>query len=47
MGDLNEVDYYQDLRKLINELEDNNNDEEDKEYPPSTMEERRIAGLLK
>ncbi|GFY47717.1 hypothetical protein TNIN_265201, partial [Trichonephila inaurata madagascariensis] len=41
MGDTNEIDYHQDLQNLIYELEDND-DEEDHENPPLTMEE----GLL-
>ncbi|GFQ91063.1 hypothetical protein TNCT_521711, partial [Trichonephila clavata] len=34
MGDLNEIDYHPDLQ----DLEDNNDDEEGNENPPSTME---------
>ncbi|CAK1581011.1 unnamed protein product [Parnassius mnemosyne] len=40
MGDMNEIDYHPDLQDLISELEDNNDDDEEvNENPPSNMEE--------
>ncbi|CAH2097356.1 unnamed protein product [Euphydryas editha] len=42
MGDISEIDYYPDLKELINEIDDNNDDEEDNENPSTTMEERSL-----
>ncbi|CAG5014548.1 unnamed protein product [Parnassius apollo] len=44
MGDMNKIDYHPDLRDLISELEDNNDDDEEyNENPPSNMEEGRLS----
>ncbi|GFR25362.1 hypothetical protein TNCT_501041 [Trichonephila clavata] len=42
LGDLNEIDYPPDLQDLIDEKVDNNDDEEENENPPSTMEKESL-----